>query len=175
MQLQNILSSCAGHLSVRTARSIVARFKMALITRNEYGGFDVLLHTGEVIPSIKTLVSALDRTPRPCIIHFPTTGEFDVREKAVSIQCVLCEGAGERSKWEVCPERDRRCEAQHSDGYDGGGWPIWEYQTCKSCSGAGGADKTHRCGFCSGDGYVECEESALMESDTLVEKAMVAK
>lgn len=174
MQLQNLLPSRPGALMIRTVRSIVNRFKMPLITKNEYGVFDVMLANGEVVPAFKTLADALAETPRPCIVHFPATGEFDLREKTTHIQCVLCEGSGERSKWEVCPECDGRCEVQYSDGYDGGGWPIWEFHTCKTCNGAGGADVVHRCGFCEGNGFVECDESALLESDTVVGKPVAA-
>jgi hypothetical protein len=156
---------------IRTARAIVNQFKMPLVTKNEYGVFDVMLPSGEVLPAHETLTRALSKTPHPCLVHFPATGEFDLREKTATIQCVLCEGSGERSKWEVCQECDGRCEKLYQDGHDGGGWPHWVSQLCHSCGGAGGADTLQRCGFCEGDGYVECAESSLMAGDTIVEVA----
>lgn len=161
-----------GHLPIRTVCSIVKRYELPLVTKNEYGRFDVMLATGEVLPAFTTLTEALASAPSPCIVHFPVTGEFDLREKTVSIQCVLCEGSGERSKWDVCPECYGRCECLYQDGYESGGCPNWVSQTCRVCNGAGGAEKIYRCGFCGGDGHVECAESAVMPSDTVVSCGM---
>lgn len=175
MQLQNLtLPSRPGNLMLRTALSIVRKAGLPLVTCNEFGKFDTILVGGQVLPAADSLAEALAPLPLPYIVHFPATGEFDVRHTKVNIQCGLCEGSGERSKWDVCPECDGRCEKLYQDGYDGGGWPIWVSQTCHSCNGAGGAENVYQCGFCSGDGYVECAESALMASDTIIQKELVA-
>lgn len=166
------IPSRTGNLTLRTVRSIVTRYGLPLVTKNEYGKFDVMLTTGEVLPAFVTLTEALAETPHPCIVHFPATGEFDLREKTVNIQCVLCEGSGERVKWDVCPECNGRCEQLYQDGYEGSGMPHYTSQTCRTCNGAGGAEHIYRCGFCEGDGYVECAESAVMESDTVVSCGM---
>jgi len=97
----------------RTARAIVNRFKMPLVTRNEWGKFDGLLVSGEAIPARDTLAEVLAETPHPCLVHFPATGEFDLRE------CPECSGRGERL---------------YADGYESGGCPNWVMRPC-GCQG----------------------------------------
>lgn len=153
-----------------------------IIVQNHYGRFDVALPSGDS-ESYDTMQSAQEE-----MLLGMGLGEFSAffvmladggyqkfsLSKTVNIQCGLCEGSGERSKWDVCPECDGRCEKLYQDGYDGGGWPHWVSQTCRSCNGAGGAEHVYQCGFCSGAGFVECAESALMASDTIIQKELVA-
>lgn len=177
-----LFAPCVGDqppLSRSQALALAQKWDQAVVVPNAWDRFDVALPDGGTFSGDTLDAVASDLRERGFLCHLAIgldgiEEQFSTARKTLNIQCVLCEGSGERSKWEVCLECDGRCEKLYQDGYDGGGWPHWVSQTCHSCGGAGGADVVHRCGFCSGDGYVECDESALLESDTVVGNMAVA-
>lgn len=147
-----------------------------IIVGNEFGRFDVALPSFES-ESYDTMEEAQEQMllgmglgEFPAFFIMLADGGYTkvTLTGTVMIGCLLCEGSGETKKWEVCQECDGRCEVQYANGYDGGGWPIWEYSTCKTCSGTGGADVTRACGSCSGDGRIEIDRAALTAKDSVM-------
>jgi hypothetical protein len=163
------------------ALALAQKWGLAVVVPNTWDRFDIALPCG-ITTNADTLEDVKADLRERGLTSFLALNADGVEEqystaqaaRATNIQCGLCEGSGERSKWDVCPECDGRCEKLYQDGYDGGGWPIWVSQTCRSCNGAGGAEHVYQCGFCSGAGFVECAESALMASDTIIQKELVA-
>ena len=147
-----------------------------IIVENQFGRFDIALPSGDsesydsMQEAQEQMLLGMGLGEFPCFFVMLADGGYQKMSLAdtVMIECLLCQGAGENQKWEVCQECGGRAEVQYQDGYDGGGWPIWKYGTCKTCSGAGGSEVMRPCGFCGGDGRVEIDRAAMNEKDLVV-------